>query len=97
MKKTLVNSDKNGTEKNVSDLEFYGNKDSFQLICKTSSQAEGWMKSTKAMQIDGVGCLVQVSTQHGASVAEALTFVPDVKIAWIDDNDHSKGRKLVKI
>ena len=44
-----------------------------------------------------LGCLVQVSTQQGASVAEALDFVPGIKIAWIDDNDHSKGRKLVKI
>jgi len=97
MIKTLSNSDNNGTEKNVPDLEFYGDKDAFQLICKASSKAEGWMKSTKAMEITGVGCLVQVTTQQGASVAEALTFVPDIKVAWIDDSDHSKGRKLVKI
>ena len=28
------------------------------LLCKASSLAEGWMKSTKAMEIPGVGCVV---------------------------------------
>lgn len=37
------------------------------------------MKSTKALQIDGVGCLVQVSTESaGKGVAEALVFIPEV-------------------
>ena len=28
-----------------------GNGDMFKLLCKASSQKEGWMKSTKAMEI----------------------------------------------
>jgi hypothetical protein len=54
------------------------------------------MKSTKAMQIDGVGCVVQVTTQQGDNVAEAITFVPGVKIELID-GDKANGRKLVAI
>lgn len=38
------------------------------------------MKSTKAMEIEGIGCVVQVTTQQGTNVAEALVFVPDCQI-----------------
>lgn len=95
-KKSLDNTTISGAKKNVKDLVTFGNGDTFQLICKASSQAEGWMKSTKAMQIEGVGCVVQITTQQGDSVAEALTFVPGVKIEVID-GDKANGRKLVSI
>lgn len=93
--KTLHNSDVSGARVNVPDIKVVGNGDAFQLLCKASSQAEGWMKSTKAMQVAG-GCLVQVSTQQrnpdgSYAVAEALTFVPGVYVAPDDNN----GRKLV--
>lgn len=93
--KTLHNSDVSGAHQNIPDIKTVGNVDSFQLLCKASSQAEGWMKSTKAMQIEGQGCLVQVSTQQrnpdgSYAVAEALTFVPNVKIV----DDVNNGRKL---
>lgn len=90
--KTLHNSDISGARKNVKDIQVFGNGDTFQLLCKASSQNEGWMKSTKAMQIDGVGCVVQVSTQQGDNVAESLCFIPNVVIA----QDENNGRKLVK-
>ena len=80
MTKSLENTDANGTKKNVKDVVFWGNDSAFKLICKTSSQEEGWMKSTKAMEIHGVGCVVQVTTQQGDNIAEALTFVPNVHI-----------------
>ena len=92
--KTLHNSDVSGAKKNVFDLIIYGDGDVWQLICKASSKNEGWMKSTKAMQIDYIGCLVQVTTQQGDNVSEALSFVPGVKI--IEDTVHN-GRKLVAI
>jgi len=97
VEKTLHNSDISGTKVNVPDVETVGNGDSFQLLCKASSQAEGWMKSTKAMAIPGSGCIVQVTTQQRNSdgtysVAEAVTFVPDVRV----DDDDNGGRKLVK-
>ena len=49
------------------------------------------MKSAKAMEIRGVGCVVQVTTQQGDHVAEALTFVPGVEIV----PDVNGGRKLM--
>ena len=63
MEKTLHNSDISGTKQNVPDVQTVGNGDAFQLLCKASSEKEGWMKSTKAMNV-GHGCLVQVTTQQ---------------------------------
>ena len=93
--KTLHNSDVSGARKNVKDIKVVGNGDLFRLLCKASSQAEGWMKSTKAMEVPG-GCVVQVTTQQknadgSYAVAEALAFVPCVKIG----EDENGGRKLV--
>jgi copper chaperone CopZ len=103
--KTLVNSDVNGAKQNVPDLKVFGDGDTFKLICKASSESEGWMKSTKAMEIQDVGCVVQVTTQQrnidgSYSIAEAVTFVPGVKIvAEVDTSDVDNlkviGRKLV--
>ena len=92
-KKTVnvVNSD--DVKKKVSDVEIFGNPDTFQLICKASSKNEGWMKSTKAMEVPGRGCIIQVSTQQGDNVAEAICFVPDVVILV---DDESGNKKIVK-
>jgi hypothetical protein len=93
--KTLHNSDVSGARKNVKDIQIVGNGDMYRLLCKASSQAEGWMKSSKAMEVPG-GCVVQVTTQQrnpdgSYAIAEALAFVPGVKI--VDDDNN--GRKLV--
>lgn len=76
-----------------------GNGDTFQLICKASSDKEGWMKSTKAMETPH-GCVVQVTTQQRNidgtySVAKALTYVSGVQLKMDDDNPG--GRKLVPV
>lgn len=100
MEKTLVNTDANGASKNVKDIVFWGNGDTFKLISKASSVAEGWMKSTKAMEIEGVGCVVQVTTQQGNNIAEAITFVPGVRIKEEYNTEQVAtvtSRKLVKI
>lgn len=94
MTKTLHNSTVAGATKNVKDIKFYGDGDTFKLISKASSAEEGWMKSTKAMEIVGVGCVVQVTTQQGGNIAEALAFVPGVRIEVID-GDKANGRRLV--
>lgn len=95
--KTLTNTTSSQAKDNVSDLIIWGNGDSFKLICKAASKQEGWMKSTKAMQIDGVGCIVQVTTQQGDNIAEALTFVPDIRVEEILEGDIVVSRKLVSI
>ena len=63
MDKTLGNTGAKSTSENVKDVVFWGNGDTFQLLVKVSSEAEGWMKSTKAMET-GAGCIVQVTTQQ---------------------------------
>ena len=95
LEKTLRNSNVSGAHENVRDLKVVGNGDSFRLLFKAYSENEGWMKSTKAMEIQNVGCIVQVTTQQKApdgsyAVAEALTFVPGVVIIA----DENNGRKL---
>lgn len=78
--KTLNNTSISNASTKVHDIEVVGDGDLFKLISKASSKSEGWMKSTKAMQIDGLGCVIQVTTQQGDNVAEALTFVPGVEV-----------------
>lgn len=89
--KTLQNTNVEDVKVNVPDVKVVGNGDSFRLLCKASSKAEGWMKSCKAYQINELGCLVQVTTQQGDNVSEALCFVPGTSI--VDDTNN--GRKLV--
>ena len=129
MEKTLNNTDQDAAKKNVSDLVIFGG-DLFKLLSKASSQKEGWMKSTKAMEIEGVGCAIQVTTQQkddtglvkmysaletqealdnnvdldysattkGWVIAEAVTFIPGVKIEeTLDDNGIATSRKLISI
>ena len=101
--KTLDISDTKGAKSNISDIKVFGNVDIFELICKASSDEQGWMKSTKACEIFGVGCIVQVTTQqknldNSYSLAEALTFVPGVKLEReTNSEDKVINRKIVKI
>lgn len=95
--KTLSNTNFADVKANVSDVKAVGNGDLFALLSKASSDAQGWMKSSKAMEVPG-GCVVQVTTQQrnpdgSYAVAEALTYVPGVKLA----DDVNGGRKLVAV
>ena len=91
MEKSLDVKSVEDAKTKVSDIQVVGNSDSFQLLCKASSKNQGWMKSAKAYEIDGVGCIVQVTTQQNEHVAEALTFVPNCHI----EDDANDGRKLI--
>lgn len=102
-KKTLGNTTSNEAKKNVSDLVIWGDGDVWKLISKASSEKEGWMKSTKALQIDNEGCLIQVTTQQrnpdgSYAISEAVTYVEYIKIVEIKDKDGNVvNRKLVSI
>ena len=85
--KTLGNTTASQAKENVSDIQFWGDGDTFKLISKAWSKEEGWMKSTKAMEVPMVGCVVQVTTQQGESIAEAVTFVPNATI--VEEKDES--------
>lgn len=95
--KTLDNTNIAEAKQNVTDIKVVGDGDMFKLLCKASSVDQGWMKSTKACEIPGVGCIVQVTTQQknpdgSYSVAEAVTFVPNATIV----DDGNAGRRLAK-
>ena len=81
-------------KRKVSDTKVVGNPDIWQLIAKASSESEGWMKSTKAMDV-GNGCLVQTTTiernsDGSKAIFETVTFVPNVEI-----RTDEKGNKYI--
>lgn len=41
MEKTLGNTDASGTKVNVKDVKFFGNGDTFKLLCKASATSDG--------------------------------------------------------
>lgn len=83
--KTLNVENTRDAQDKVSDIKVKGKPDVWQLICKASSEKEGWMKSTKAMDLPN-GVLIQVSTQQGNNIAEALEFVPGISISDLSQN-----------
>lgn len=85
--KELSNTNIEDVKKNVSDVTVFGNGDLFRLISKASSKEQGWMKSTKAMEIEGGGVVLQVTTQQFNHVAEALTYIPNARIAERENGD----------
>lgn len=96
--KTLDNTSTVDAVLNVKDIKFWG-ASGWKVLSKASSKEEKWMKSTKAMYIINMGCLVQVTTQQHNNIAESITFVPDVKIKEVtgEDNKTVIRRDLVKI
>ena len=100
MSKSLHNTCANGATKNVKDIVFWGNGDTFKLISKASSELEGWMKSTKAMQA-GTSVVVQVTTQQrnpdgSYAIAEALTTVPNATIfTSFDESGMAISRQVI--
>ena len=103
MEKTLDNTNVADVVAKVSDVKVFGDGDTFKLICKASSEFQGWMKSTKACEVKDVGCIVQVTTQQmnpdgSYVVAEALTFVPHSRIdTQRDKQGNVIGRSLVPL
>ena len=102
--KTLNNTSTNKAKEQVSDLEIWGKSDLFKLISKASSENEGWMKSTKAMEIHRVGCVIQTTTQQrnpdgSYSLNDALVFVPSVKIIETEKDEAGNvlAREIVMI
>lgn len=76
-KRTLTNT--NPRQAKASGVESLGPMDTWKVVQKAWNKKEGWMKSTKALEIPGLGCLVQVTSQSGKQVTEAVCFVPDVR------------------
>lgn len=86
-KRTLTNT--NPKQAKASGVESIGSMATWKVVQKAWNKREGWMKSTKALEIPGAGCLVQVTTQQKDKLAEALCFVPDVKLEPNPDGSHT--------
>lgn len=67
----------------INDIEVFGNGDTWKLLCKASSKSQGWMKSTKYMEVPGFGVVLQVTTQQGENIAEALVALPNATAAQL--------------
>lgn len=70
----------------VPDIKVVGDGDTFKVLCNASSESEGWMKSTKYLEIQGNGVVVNISTQQrnpdgSYSLAEAAVYCPGVKVS----------------
>lgn len=81
--KTMSNT--NPAQAKAAGVTVFGDPDLWKCVGKAFNEAEGWMKSTKVMDVPG-GVVMQVSTQQrnnsgSYSIAEAVTFVPGVHAA----------------
>lgn len=70
------------------EVKTFGDPDQQKLLFK--AQGKGWKKSTKALEMPN-GCIVQVTTERqtadgGWANAEAVVFVPNVKLEGTDEN-----------
>ena len=79
----------------VSDLVVFGNGDAWELLCKASSKEQGWMKSTKVMEIGKKGIMMQVTTEFRVNgvitaCAEAIQFLEGVRIQRDSDGKIEK-------
>ncbi len=81
----------------VPDIKVIGDGDTFKVLCKASSEDQGWMKSTKYLEIQGNGVILSISTQQrnpdgSYAVAETAVYCPGVKVS------HESGfSKLVTV
>jgi hypothetical protein len=81
--KDLSRTDMEGAEE--SGMEVFGDPGAWKCLCKASNAKEGWMKSTKVMQVGSAGCLIQVTTQQknpdgSYTLAEAVCFAERVNL-----------------
>ena len=63
-------------------------RNDWALICKTSSESGGWVKTTRALKV-GQGVLVQVTTENNKGVAEALSYIPVARLIKCDKEECS--------
>jgi len=72
-------------EAKASGVVLTGAADKWLCIAKAVNKDEGWMRSTKAMQIGAAGCLVQTSyiwtnSDGTKGCFEAVCFAPSVNL-----------------
>lgn len=79
--RTLSNSNMSEAHANVSDIKVVGNAGNWVTVYKASSEKQGFMKSTKALSLEGCNTLVQTETMQrnpdgSFSLSQALVYIP---------------------
>lgn len=69
------------------DTVVFGRPNDWKLLGKTSSKAQGWMHSTRAMEVPG-GVLVQTVSQVGAALSQALVVVRGADLVQVAGNHY---------
>ena len=64
----------------IGEIEQQINPELFRVLSRVASATEGWTQTTKAMEIPGVGCVLQVTIRFGDTVTNTLTLVPGERI-----------------
>ena len=61
------------------------NANKWQLLANVTLPDDGLVRTTKVIDVTGVGCLVNVSSckVDGSVLSEAVTFVPGVKLVFV--------------
>lgn len=77
-KRTL--STMNMDEATKAGVQFSGDPGVWVCIGKAWNEEEGWMKSTKVLEVPFAGCFLQVTTQIGDQIAEAVTWAPGLML-----------------
>lgn len=79
MKRTLDTT--NMEQDEFAGVEHEGGPGKWVCIGKAWNRSEGWMKSTKVLEVPGAGCFLQVTTREKSGVAEAVCWAPGVKLS----------------
>ena len=66
-----------------------GNPDAWKILCKVSSEEQGWMKSTKVMAVGNKGVMMLVTTEHKSNgvitcCSETLQFMAGIRLQEIN-------------
>ena len=60
-------------------VELFATERGWEPVCRACCEAEGWVRTTRRLQVPG-GHLYQTETQQaGIGVSQALAFVPAVR------------------
>lgn len=79
MERTLDTTNMDQAE--AAGVEFSGDPGQWVCIAKAWNKSEGWMKSTKVLEVPGAGCFFQVTTKEKGGVAEAVCWAPGVRLS----------------
>lgn len=82
--KSLDVTDMDNLKEKVNDVKIHGNPGHWVCLCKGSSESQGWMKTTKAANVEG-GVVFQTETQQrnpngSYALSQAVVFIPGAKV-----------------